>query len=64
METDSTVYVCLVCGWEYHPERGDPDGDVLPGTPFSALPEAWHCPVCGAEKSHFEALDAPRDGAT
>lgn len=51
---DSTAYICMVCGWEYRPERGDPDGGIGPGTPFAELPDDWHCPVCGADRSHFE----------
>ena len=25
-------YVCIVCGYEYDPEIGDPDGGIKPGT--------------------------------
>ena len=28
-------YVCTVCGYVYDPEKGDPDGNIAPGTPFS-----------------------------
>jgi flavin reductase (DIM6/NTAB) family NADH-FMN oxidoreductase RutF/rubredoxin len=47
-------YVCKVCGYIYDPEAGDPDGGVKPGTAFSDIPDAWVCPVCGADKSQFE----------
>ncbi|HOD28207.1 MAG TPA: rubredoxin [Syntrophales bacterium] len=47
-------YVCSVCGYEYDPEKGDPDSGVSPGTPFEDLPDDWACPVCGAGKSQFE----------
>ena len=47
-------YVCTVCGYVYDPEKGDPDGNIPPGTPFSKLPGDWVCPVCGAAKSEFE----------
>jgi rubredoxin len=47
-------YVCVVCGWVYDPENGDPDGGIAPGTPFASLPEDWVCPVCGAPKTEFE----------
>ena len=48
-------YTCSVCGYEYDPEVGDPDNDILPGTAFEDLPEDWVCPVCGADKSDFSA---------
>ncbi|MFO7637998.1 MAG: rubredoxin [bacterium] len=48
-------YVCVVCGYVYDPEKGDPDNDIKPGTAFEDLPEDWVCPVCGAGKDQFEA---------
>jgi len=27
-------YVCIVCGYVYDPEVGDPDNSVAPGTKF------------------------------
>ena len=45
---------CLVCGYIYDPEAGDPDGGIAPGTPFERLPDEWTCPVCGASKDMFE----------
>lgn len=47
-------YRCNVCGYIYDPEKGDPDSNIDPGTAFADLPEAWVCPVCGADKSAFE----------
>jgi rubredoxin len=47
-------YTCTVCGYVYDPEKGDPDHDVEPGTPFEQLPDDWVCPVCGATKDQFE----------
>ncbi len=46
-------YVCLVCGYEYDPQTGDPDNKVEPGTAFKDLPDDWVCPVCGADKTQF-----------
>ncbi len=46
-------YVCAGCGYEYIPERGDPDSDVAPGTLFDKLPEEWVCPECGEGKEQF-----------
>lgn len=46
-------YVCLLCGYVYDPEIGDPDNDIARNTPFSELPEDWKCPICNAGKSQF-----------
>jgi len=50
-------YRCTVCGYIYDPEKGDPDGNVKPGTPFDKVPDDWTCPVCGAAKNMFEPLE-------
>ena len=50
-------YVCTVCGYEYDPAQGDPDGGIAPGTSFEDLPEDWVCPVCGVGKADFEPVD-------
>ncbi|MFC1962138.1 rubredoxin [Chloroflexota bacterium] len=52
-----TKYRCIVCGYIYDPEKGDPDGNISPGTPFEKLPDDWVCPVCGAAKGEFEPLE-------
>ena len=49
-------YKCKVCGWIYDPEIGDPDGGIVPNTPFEKIPDDWLCPVCGAAKSEFEKI--------
>lgn len=49
------TYVCEICGWEYDPQKGDPDNGIPAGTAFEDLPETWTCPVCGAGKDDFEA---------
>ena len=48
---------CLVCGYIYDPEKGDPDNGVEPGTSFEELPEDWVCPECGASKEQFEKIE-------
>jgi hydroxylamine reductase len=50
-------YRCLVCGYVYNPEKGDPDGGIAPGTAFEDLPDDWICPVCGAGKNLFEPME-------
>jgi rubredoxin len=49
-------YKCLVCGWVYDPEIGDPESGVAAGTAFESLPDDWVCPICGAAKSEFNEL--------
>jgi rubredoxin len=49
-------YLCLVCGYIYDPEEGDPDNGVAPGTAFENTPEDWVCPVCGVGKDEFEEI--------
>ena len=53
-EATMKKYVCLVCGYIYDPEKGDPDAGIKPGTAFADLPEDWVCPECGAGKDQFE----------
>jgi rubredoxin len=48
---------CLVCGYIYEPEKGDPDGNIPPGTPFEDIPDSWVCPNCSADKTQFKKLD-------
>jgi rubredoxin len=47
---------CTLCGYVYDPEKGDPVGNIPPGTPFEELPEDWECPDCGATKDMFDPL--------
>ena len=55
--TDTERYICANCGYVYDPAVGDPMNTVLPGTPFTDLPEAWVCPMCYATKDLFDPLD-------
>ncbi len=49
-------YRCVVCGYHYDPKLGDPDGGIVPGTPFVDIPEDWVCPVCGVTKDMFDQI--------
>lgn len=49
-------YRCVICDYIYDPALGDQDSGVAAGTPFEDLPEDWVCPICGADKSNFEAI--------
>jgi len=50
-------YKCVVCGYIYDPQEGDPVSGIAPGTPFADLPADYLCPVCGAGKEEFEKLE-------
>ncbi|MBN1165212.1 MAG: rubredoxin [Candidatus Krumholzibacteriota bacterium] len=47
---------CMVCGYIYDPEEGDPEQDIEPGTSFDDLPDDWVCPLCGVDKGSFEKV--------
>ena len=47
-------YVCLICGFTYNPEEGDPSMGIPPGTAFEDLPEDYRCPICNAAKEYFK----------
>ena len=51
------IYICELCGYEYHPATGDEEHGILPGTDFEDLPEGWTCPLCGASQEDFEASE-------
>ena len=53
-------YVCVVCGFIYDPAVGIPEDNIVPGTPFEAIPEDWECPDCGVSKADFELLEDAR----
>ena len=55
----AAVMECKICWTPYDPAEGDDYRQVLPGTPFSDLPEDWHCPGCGAPKAQFMVLSDP-----
>lgn len=46
-------HVCKGCGYEYNPNVGDAEGEIIPGTLFEKIPEDWTCPDCGEEKNMF-----------
>ena len=52
-------YVCSICGFVYDESQGIPEAGIAPGTAWEALPHDWVCPLCGAEKSAFEAQNKP-----
>ena len=55
-EEKMSKYKCLVCGYIYYPNVGDPDNGIAPGTSFEDLPDSWVCPECGVGKDQFEKV--------
>lgn len=56
-EYNMKKYVCVVCGYIYDPEEGDPDNGVNPGTAFEDIPDEWVCPLCSVGKDEFEECE-------
>lgn len=54
-------WICKQCSVIYDPVLGDPDSGIAPGTPFEAIPDDWHCPICGATKKLFVPYLEPID---
>ena len=59
MEAATTykTYLCLICGYIYDEELGDPEGGIAPGTRWEDVPVNWVCPECGARKEEFEMIE-------
>ena len=49
-------YRCMICGYIYEEEFGDPDSGLSPGTRWADIPEDWRCPECKVGKEDFELL--------
>lgn len=49
-------YVCDLCGYEYDPDAGEPEGNIAPGTAFEDIPNSWVCPLCGVSKDGFKKV--------
>jgi alkane 1-monooxygenase len=43
----ASAYRCPDCGYVYEVEAGNPREGFPPGTPWSEVPDDWHCPDCG-----------------
>lgn len=57
------IMECKICWTPYDPEEGDDTRQVLPGTPFIALPMDWTCPNCDAPKAQFLVSEDPGSDA-
>ena len=49
-------YLCLICGYIYDEELGDPDSGIEPNTLWDDVPSDWMCPDCAAMKDDFEMV--------
>lgn len=47
-------WACPACAYCYDATRGDPEHGVPAQTIFTAVPETWVCPWCGAKKKRFK----------
>jgi rubredoxin len=56
-----TVYQCAHCLTVYDESTGDPLQNILPGTPFSALPEHYCCSLCESPLTDFAIISAEMD---
>lgn len=54
--TGDSPRVCVICGFVYDPEKGDPTLGIPPGTTFDELPEDYRCPICNATKEYFKEV--------
>lgn len=50
------TWMCLICGFVYSEEDGDPEAGIPPGTRWDDIPLSWRCPDCGAGREDFEMV--------
>ena len=48
------TWMCLICGWIYDEELGDPEHGLAPGTRWEDVPDDWKCPECDGTKADFQ----------
>ena len=48
---------CIVCGWIYDEEKGNPEEGIVPGTRWEDVPDDWVCPECGVGKEDFDMME-------
>ncbi|MFK8014956.1 MAG: rubredoxin [Gammaproteobacteria bacterium] len=51
------AYMCVICGFVYQEDKGDPGEGIDPGTRWEDVPLSWSCPDCGAGKEDFEMVE-------
>jgi rubredoxin len=51
-------YKCPGCGYVYDEVTGNPHEGFSPRTPWSEIPDEWHCRDCGVrDKIDFEPVE-------
>jgi rubredoxin len=50
------AWMCVICGFVYEEEKGDPLRGIPPMTRWEDVPLSWRCPDCGAGKEDFEMI--------
>ena len=55
-----STYCCPGCDYVYDEAKGAPREGFPAGTAWSAIPDDWSCPDCGAAKSDFEMVEVAR----
>ncbi|MES2662480.1 MAG: rubredoxin [Pseudomonadota bacterium] len=48
---------CIVCGYIYDEELGDPQEGFAPGTRWEDIPADWICPDCSLDKDAFQMIE-------
>ena len=51
------AYMCVICGYVYEEQKGDPNAGLPAGTQWNDVPLSWRCPDCGAGKEDFEMVE-------
>jgi len=51
------AYMCVICGYVFEEEKGDPTSGIAAGTRWEDVPLSWRCPDCGAGKEDFEMIE-------
>lgn len=49
-------YICTICAFIYDEEKGFPEANIPPGTPWKDIADLFTCPVCGAGYDDFEEV--------
>ena len=50
-------YECVICGYIYDEELGDPEDGIPAGTKWEDIPDDCVCPDCGVSKFDFELIE-------
>jgi rubredoxin len=57
-----SAFRCPSCGYVYDEAAGHPREGFPAGTPWSEVPDEWHCPDCGVrDKVDFMAGPSRED---